>query len=177
MSPSKFYDDQQGRREMHGPRPSVLKISKDSHPIHKVIHTKPRDFMSLVQKLTGMSRPDDDGGDVHVQPKSQDAQKFPVHDMRSVGHHDETSSSSVVTDENCGATTDVQVSSSSVSPIFESPNNYLSDIPLFTPNSLDFLCSADRPYYRYPDLMFSSPNMSSSMSPSVLEVMKGFQDY
>ncbi|XP_027339625.1 nuclear speckle RNA-binding protein B-like [Abrus precatorius] len=69
------------KRELQGPRPSPLRINKDSHKIKKpplapppsqpqapprqpiiiytvspkVIHTTPSDFMSLVQRLTGSS--------------------------------------------------------------------------------------------------------------------------
>ncbi|XP_073003534.1 protein MKS1-like [Typha latifolia] len=72
------------RREIQGPRPTPLRVSKDSHKIKKpplaplpleqaapplqnrqpiiiyevsprVIHTNPNDFMSLVQRLTGAS--------------------------------------------------------------------------------------------------------------------------
>ncbi|KAF9603746.1 hypothetical protein IFM89_037832 [Coptis chinensis] len=64
-------------------------------------------------------------------------------------------------------TTDVQVNSS------PAPNPYLSDVPLFTPNSSDFFCSSS-PFYRYPDHMFSSPNISSSI---FFEVLKGYPDY
>ncbi|OIV97980.1 hypothetical protein TanjilG_14080 [Lupinus angustifolius] len=66
------------RRELQGPRPTPLRINKDSHKIKKpplapapqppprqpiiiytvspkVIHTTPDDFMNLVQRLTGSS--------------------------------------------------------------------------------------------------------------------------
>ncbi|KAK7282630.1 hypothetical protein RIF29_11560 [Crotalaria pallida] len=67
------------RRELQGPRPTPLRINKDSHKIKKpplapsqpqppprqpiiiytvspkVIHTTPNDFMNLVQRLTGSS--------------------------------------------------------------------------------------------------------------------------
>ncbi|KAJ0973340.1 hypothetical protein J5N97_021299 [Dioscorea zingiberensis] len=63
------------QRELQGPRPTPLRLSKDSHKIKKsqtnealpkqpviiymaspkIIHTNPRDFMSLVQRLTGTS--------------------------------------------------------------------------------------------------------------------------
>lgn len=57
------------RKELQGPRPAPLKVRKDSHKIRKahvppqpviiytvspkIIHAKPNDFMSLVQRLTG----------------------------------------------------------------------------------------------------------------------------
>uniref|UniRef100_J3MPK0 VQ domain-containing protein n=1 Tax=Oryza brachyantha TaxID=4533 RepID=J3MPK0_ORYBR len=61
-----------GSREMQGPRPAPLKVSKDSHKIRKpqqlrqpviiytmspkVVHANPADFMSVVQRLTGAPR-------------------------------------------------------------------------------------------------------------------------
>ncbi|EOA32835.1 hypothetical protein CARUB_v10016148mg [Capsella rubella] len=76
---------------LYPPSPSTLKVNKDSHVIKKppapspsssssaaaakprhpviiythtpkIIHTNPKDFMALVQKLTGMSRSDEDPG-------------------------------------------------------------------------------------------------------------------
>ncbi|KAF5197046.1 Vq motif-containing protein [Thalictrum thalictroides] len=148
----------------------------------KIIHTKARDFMALVQKLTGLSHSDDDktaqgNNDVRRGSCLEDTGKR-KNNVKAVGH-DDTTSSSVITDENCGGggITDVhQVNSSSVSPAFDPPNPYLSDIPLFTPNSSDFFCST-RPFYRYPDHMFSSPNMNTAISPAMLEVLKSYPDY
>ncbi|KAL5698065.1 hypothetical protein ACHQM5_029149 [Ranunculus cassubicifolius] len=135
----------------------------------KVIHTKARDFMALVQKLTGMSRSEDNEGAM----QRQDGKK------KVVGQ-DDTTSSSVVTDENCGGggggVTDFQVNSSSISPGFDQvPNPYLSDVPLFAQNSSDFCCSS-RPLYRYPDHIFSSPNMGNTIS-GYPDVLKGYPDY
>ncbi|RRT60577.1 hypothetical protein B296_00017808 [Ensete ventricosum] len=72
--------EQSSRRELHGPRPTPLKVRKDSYKIRKpppaapqqaapppqqrrpiiiytlspkVVHTTPTDFMSVVQRLTG----------------------------------------------------------------------------------------------------------------------------
>ncbi|GAV66299.1 VQ domain-containing protein [Cephalotus follicularis] len=109
MSPAKFHDLQLPKREINGPRPSPLKLHKDSHPIHKpasssnsassssfmsslapvalakkqqpviiythspkIIHTKARDFMALVQKLTGLSRARDETAPPQPQEKDQD---------------------------------------------------------------------------------------------------------
>ncbi|XP_042500235.1 LOW QUALITY PROTEIN: VQ motif-containing protein 20-like [Macadamia integrifolia] len=229
MSPGKFDNDQQARKEINGhqQRPSQLKINKDSHLIQKsssssssttsssfngiaaattkhhqqqqrhhpviiythspkIIHTQARDFMALVQKLTGLSRSDDNQP---VQPQSSQKENGQSSSLEGNNNnnsirpsagavvHEDNESSSVVTDENCGGRGDIQVSSFSVSPpVFESPNPFFSDIPLFTPNSADFFCSP-RPFYRYPDSVFTPSNVRSSISPSVLEVMKGFQEY
>nr|CAN73469.1 hypothetical protein VITISV_000273 [Vitis vinifera] len=196
MSPTKFHDEQQPRKEINGPRPSPLKINKDSHSINKpsstlsfskppaakhqqrhpviiythspkIIHTQARDFMALVQKLTGLSSSSDSvQNNAPAQP--QEAVK--------ASSRDDNESSSVLTDDHCGGAGDAQVSSSSVSPIFNASNPYLADIPLFTPNSTDFFCSPC-PFYRYPDPAFSSPNMANSISPSVFEFMKGLPEY
>ncbi|GLU16571.1 hypothetical protein SLE2022_329980 [Rubroshorea leprosula] len=82
MDPSDFPVNNSPRRELQGPRPTPLRVRKDSykirkpplapHPSHpqqapprqpviiytvspKIIHTSPSDFMNLVQRLTGAS--------------------------------------------------------------------------------------------------------------------------
>lgn len=139
----------------------------------KIIHTKARDFMALVQKLTGLSRSDDEA------PASE-GKKSGGNNVKGHAHEHDTSSS-VVTEENSsgvGGIMDVHVhsssSSSAISPAFDPPNPYLADVPLFTQNpSSDYFCTA-RPFYRYPDHMFSSPSMVNTISPSVLEALKGY---
>nr|DAD35367.1 TPA_asm: hypothetical protein HUJ06_006007 [Nelumbo nucifera] len=145
MSPSQFHDDQQARKEINGPRPSPLKINKDSHFIQKpsssahsssstspsslsavaatasvkqqhqqqrqppviiythspkIIHTQARDFMALVQKLTGLSRSDDQP----VQPQPQESGQVSSSERNNFNTRagDDTESSSLVTDGNCG---------------------------------------------------------------------------
>ncbi|XP_042499610.1 VQ motif-containing protein 20-like [Macadamia integrifolia] len=239
MSPGLFRDDQQAKKEMmNGPRPSPLKINKDSHPIQKpssssmssvpppfngvaavatkqqqnqqrhhpviiythspkIIHTHARDFMALVQKLTGLSRSDDDRSRPVQQPQLQLQEEngggggggggesssseagYNNNNNKTRPSHEDNESSSVVTDENCGGG-EIQVSSSSVShSVYEpSPNPFFSaDIPLFTPNSsADLFCSPRR-LYRFPESLFTPSNRGSSISPSFLEVMKGFPGY
>ncbi|GFS44409.1 hypothetical protein Acr_00g0090180 [Actinidia rufa] len=127
-------------RAINGPRPPQLRIKNDSHVISKkpnrtaehdqnhppiiiyahspkIIHAKPRDFMTLVQKLTGLS------------PRPQ--------------NHE---SSSYLTDESKPASASARVSNSSEtsssSPNFDAaPNQFLVDMPLFTPNSANFFLS------------------------------------
>ncbi|KAF7830653.1 Protein MKS1 [Senna tora] len=71
--------------EVQGPRPSPLKIKKESHKMMKkpiiiytvspkIIHTTPADFMNLVQRLTGSNSSisnilnnDDDGIGAPIQ--------------------------------------------------------------------------------------------------------------
>lgn len=79
MSPSKFTDGDITKGGINGQRSSPLRITKESHLIQKpsparqqqqpviiythspkVIHAQARDFMALVQKLTGLTRTPDD---------------------------------------------------------------------------------------------------------------------
>ncbi|KAA8541230.1 hypothetical protein F0562_025163 [Nyssa sinensis] len=72
----------------------------------KIIHTHPRDFMALVQKLTGLSRSDDDV----PQPKSEPGNDTPEEENKNpkTVSNDDNDSTSVVTDENCGSVGDAQ---------------------------------------------------------------------
>ncbi|XP_010265117.1 PREDICTED: VQ motif-containing protein 8, chloroplastic [Nelumbo nucifera] len=142
----------------------------------KIIHTQARDFMALVQKLTGLSRSEDQSVQSHQDTAGQVSSSKTNNNNIKPGGHDDTESSSVVTDENCVGGGDVQVSSSSISPVSEAPQSYFSDIPLFTPNAAELFC-APRPLYRYPDTVLTPSNIGSSISPSPLEVMKGLQEY
>ncbi|XP_077221409.1 VQ motif-containing protein 8, chloroplastic-like [Tasmannia lanceolata] len=203
MIPSHYNNDQETTREINGHRPSPLKINKESHIIQKtssssssnsitssvtgasgkpplqqqhrhpviiythspkVIHAHARDFMAVVQKLTGLSQSDDPPPPVDAGNASLEENNMRITDNAMLA--------SVLTDENC----DLQVSSASMSPMFDPTNSYFSDIPLFTPNSSEFFCST-RPFYRYPDSGFSPLNMGSSISPSVMEVLKAFPEY
>ncbi|OVA01502.1 VQ [Macleaya cordata] len=152
----------------------------------KVIHTEARDFMALVQKLTGLSHSEDHQPAQHNSLESKpppSSSERNIHNnnknnnVRATGH-DDTTSSSVVTDENCGGIgSDTQVSSSSVSPVMDPISNpYITDIPVFTPNSLDFFYSS-RPFYRFPNSIIPFPNMGNSISHSSSEVTERSQDY
>ncbi|KAK9278766.1 hypothetical protein L1049_028343 [Liquidambar formosana] len=152
----------------------------------KVIHTHPRDFMALVQKLTGLSRSDDGGGSERptTTVKSENGKEMPKEKDKNAkrggggGGNDENSSSSVITDENSGSVgCDGQVNSFFLPPILDPSNPYLSNFHLFTPNSTDFLCSNNQPFYNYTDSLFFSPNMRSSVSSSTLEAMNEFREY
>ncbi|KAF5745258.1 protein MKS1 [Tripterygium wilfordii] len=135
------------RREINCLRPSLLRIHKDSHLIHKstssnswsssvlapkqqqrrpvitythspkIIHTKPEDFMGLVQKLTGRSS----SGDQKIAPQTADSK-----------------SETNVIRENCdGGGVDLN-----------EQNYCLADIPLFTPTSAaHFFCSPNKAYF------------------------------
>ncbi|XP_011015512.1 PREDICTED: uncharacterized protein LOC105119107 [Populus euphratica] len=149
----------------------------------KVIHTQAKDFMALVQKLTGLSRsknqemaPLAQQGQDHqgVVSKGLKAGKGNCNERKHVGHGD-NDSSSISTEENChGAAAGVDIV---VSPFLKPPNApHFADVPLFTPTSSDFFFSP-RPVFRCPDSVFASPKMGNPISPSVLEFIKGLPEY
>ncbi|KAM7464330.1 hypothetical protein LguiA_032451 [Lonicera macranthoides] len=133
----------------------------------KIIHAQARDFMALVQSLTGISP------SLHQSTTQNEDQNV---DVKIVRHDDNESSSSGVTDDKYLIGEIKERSSALVSPISRNPNPYLADMPLFTPNSSDLFCSP-RPLFRYSDMVSSSPNMANSLSPSFLEFMKGLPEY
>ncbi|XP_076937844.1 VQ motif-containing protein 8, chloroplastic-like [Bidens hawaiensis] len=131
---------------INGPRPSPLKLKQESHTIHKhhhhhqqkqipkpviiyihspeTIHTKPHEFMALVQKLTG-----------HSSDKDQEQQQKKNKTLKQDGYDLNVSDDSGVTNE----------SMKSKSPMFKTPSNpCVADIPLFTPNMSDFFFSPQR---------------------------------
>ncbi|KDP20128.1 hypothetical protein JCGZ_05897 [Jatropha curcas] len=147
----------------------------------KIIHTNPKDFMQLVQKLTGLSRPEDDHPPRVKQEKSNSSQDEESKNVRSIGNgNDDNESSSVITEENCGGSiVDGQVNSCFAPPIFDPPNPYMTNIPVFTPNSADFLC-ANQPFFNYTDsLFFNPPSVRSSISSSssTLEGINELREY
>ncbi|KAE8721683.1 VQ motif-containing protein 8 [Hibiscus syriacus] len=157
----------------------------------KVIHTHPKDFMALVQKLTGLSRNEEDhhhhqnhqsAAQNNVaashQPKAEASAEEDSKRIINNNNNDDNDSSSVITDEN----SEGQVNSCFVPPLFDPPAAapFLTNIPIFTPNSADFLCvNHHQPFYNYTDSLFFTPNMRSSISSSSsgLEGMNEFRDY
>lgn len=107
MDPSEYPTDKPSpRRELQGPRPTPLKVRKDSYkikkppmapqpsqppqqpPLHrppviiytvspKVIHTSASDFMALVQRLTGSSSSSSSAAAVSSFPSSPSLSSFP----------------------------------------------------------------------------------------------------
>ncbi|KAF5468583.1 hypothetical protein F2P56_012726 [Juglans regia] len=146
----------------------------------KIIHTQARDFMALVQKLTGVSSTSRSGYGIDVnkttQPPTYKEGNEP--NVMPVSHDDNESTTSALTDENSGGGADFKAGSTSnnMSSIQNQMNQYFSDMPLFTPNTTKFFCSP-RPVFRYPDSGYVSPNFSNSMSPSVFEFMKELPEY
>ena len=158
MSPPKqsFTNDddqrQNPRRLTINARPSPLKIGKESQTIEKqrrqpviiythspkIIHTQARDFMALVQRLTGLS------GGPRVAIKEPGSADCDESNHRNGG----------------------------LDRMLSPANSCLADIPLFTPSGADLniFCSPRRAY-RFDD---AAANVGrSSLSPSVLEFMKG----
>lgn len=124
--------------------------------------------MALVQKLTGMSRADD------PEVKREPAEDEGIKNGKIIISDENESSSVITTDhESIG---DGQVNSSCfVGPIFEPPNPYMANIPVFTPNSADFLCAN---FQHFTDsLYFSNPNLRGSFSSSSSSPMEAINDY
>ncbi|XP_022734518.1 VQ motif-containing protein 8, chloroplastic [Durio zibethinus] len=153
----------------------------------KIIHTQARDFMALVQKLTGFSRSDEVNETAPSRPrknKAKDNSLSPlegdINTKLAANRQEDNDSSSALTDENgCFSVAggDVNNVSSSYVPMTVSPTNpFFADIPLFTPNSAAFFCSP-RPVYKFADNAIVSPSLGNSNSPTLLEFMKGLPDY
>ncbi|KAF5468584.1 hypothetical protein F2P56_012727 [Juglans regia] len=147
----------------------------------KIIHTQARDFMALVQKLTGVSS--SQSGDNISKNKTTsallDMEGNECNLMPVSGQDDSESTTSALANENFGGGADLKSSSSSIndmSPIQNLTNQYSANTPLFTPNTTSFVCSP-RPVFREPDSAYVLPNMGNSMSPSVFEFMKGLSEY
>lgn len=190
MSPSKFQDSEATANGMmiNGSRPSQLRINRDSHSIHKspensshssvqkhstkrpviiythspkIIHAKARDFMALVQKLTGLSRSEDEKTVKSESGSNKDDDE--IKDCgggggKNVGYED-NESSSVLTDEKFEPETKHDFSA--VSP--------MSNSPLLALNSNEFLCSLT------PNSMFQPTNPISHAA--YMDFMNGFPEY
>ncbi|GMP83324.1 hypothetical protein CsSME_00037279 [Camellia sinensis var. sinensis] len=155
MRATKYHGDEKEKMVINGPRPTPLRIiNKGSHVIHKqrnqqhpiitytkspkIIHAKPRDFMALVQRLTGLSS-SSRSSENNETSQSQPRNNTNSYEMKSIKVDDDESSSSLK-DENCGAH---KYSSVLLSPNFNVmlPSQFLADIPLFTPNSANLFLS------------------------------------
>ncbi|KAJ0725101.1 putative VQ motif-containing protein/18/20/21/25 [Helianthus annuus] len=178
MSPTRFLNGDHIQQTksgvaINGPRPTPLKLKQESHTIHKhqqqqpqmigkpiiiymrspkVIHTKPHDFMALVQKLTG----------------------------KSGSKHQEQQKKNKTLEEGYGVSHEMNnIINNSMSPMFNKPlNPFASDMPLFTPNSSDYLFSPSS-FLKLSDVVSSSPNKTTnSSSPgSIVEFMKRLPEY
>ncbi|CAI9787224.1 unnamed protein product [Fraxinus pennsylvanica] len=131
----------------------------------KVIHTQPRDFMALVQKLTGYSpsedEPENDGCD------DENVKKSVI--------NDDNESSSVVTDETINGSI-CTFGDSQVNSLFVPPNPGFNSLPCVHPNSTDILPSAP-PFYNNADSLMFMHRMRSSFSTSTLDAMKDLPEF
>lgn len=153
----------------------------------KIIQTHPRDFMALVQKLTGLSKSEKD-----LQAAATKSPKIEPNEDEQRNHHmnkspnkgimisDDNESTSVITDENgSNSMGDGHVNSCFVPPVFDNQNSCFNNIPLFQPNSYEFMCS-NQPFFNYNhihDPMYYMPNMRSFSSYSALDGLKEFPDH
>ncbi|XP_076900938.1 uncharacterized protein LOC143555236 [Bidens hawaiensis] len=195
MSPKRFLDGEHKQHTksgfvINGPRPTPLKIKQESRTIHrhhhhhqqqqpqirkpiiiytcspKVIHTKPHEFMALVQKLTGKSC------SKHQQQQQQQKNKSLVN-----GHGLKENEICKDFSVDNGRNNVVK----SKSPVFNTPlNMFASDIPLFTPNSSDYNLFSPQGFLKLSDAISStSPNKTTnSFSPgSLVEFMTRLPEY
>nr|XP_043632992.1 VQ motif-containing protein 20-like [Erigeron canadensis] len=144
----------------------------------KVIHTHPRDFMALVQKLTGYTPPPEDPQQQRVGPQRNG--------------EDNESANSVVTEEHGTSVIGPPPPPPHVNSCFVdnncinivAPPHYNFNpsppppVPVFQTNSTDFLCTPSHhhhqlPFYN-PDSMFMNRNSLSSSSS--LRVLKEYPD-
>ncbi|KAL2324097.1 hypothetical protein Fmac_023155 [Flemingia macrophylla] len=183
-----FDEHEQPKKVINGPRPSPLLINKDSHKIRKastidhedaklnkaqpiiiythspkIIHTKAKDFMALVQRLTGRSRTNDDyvSSAASLPQEPSDNFRLSLSDGSNNNTNTETSSALRRGDDS----TNVQRGISCLD---------FADMPLFTPNSSDFFCSS-RPVFKYSDSPYGV--LGSLISPSALEFIKELPEY
>ena len=155
----------------------------------KVIHTQPKDFMSLVQKLTGLSHSDEEEEDDDNLPPQQPSKQESggvIGDKESdresviVVRNEENEASSVITEENnCSSSMgENQVNSCFMAgegPMLEPPlNPYVTMLP---PSSAKFVCSS-QPLMNYSDSLFFSHNLRTSIpSSATFEGRKEFREH
>ncbi|KAI3411393.1 BHLH domain-containing protein [Psidium guajava] len=163
----------------------------------KIIHTQPRDFMALVQKLTGLSRssPDDDPKPTPPRPADAAANSGDGDDAEAksskaaaaaAGIGEDNECSSVITEENCSSIGDGQVNSCfGAASGFEAPNGggnrYLSNPPFLPNDAADFLCSNQPNFYDFNEatvLGFHGNNMRTNfVSYSSFERTNNFREF
>ncbi|GAU14819.1 hypothetical protein TSUD_50310 [Trifolium subterraneum] len=186
--------EQQKKIILNGPRPSPLMIHKPNSsrkpqrvvPIiiytqsPKIIHTKAKDFMALVQRLTGMSPTN------QVLPRQHEVSENNFDSSLSDGSNnigDETTSttSSIVKRENININESCEKGgvTSNVDDQQHSPSNNMmnfADMPLFTPTSYDFFCSnSSKPVYQFSDSPYGI--LGSLISPSGLGFIQDLPEY
>jgi len=184
---AKFYGfHEQPKKVINGPRPSALVINKDSHMIRKpsaqtklqrpqkihpiiiytespkVIHTKAKDFMALVQRLTGRSSTSDSS-------LPQDTSENPGSSLSDASNNNSNETSSSLRRGGESLT-----ENGAVVPCSPSHLDF-ADMPLFTPNPSDLFCSSRSSVFKYSDSPYGV--LGSLISPSALEFMKQLSEY
>ncbi|XP_050374446.1 VQ motif-containing protein 8, chloroplastic-like [Argentina anserina] len=158
----------------------------------KVIHTRPHDFMALVQKLTGLSRSDENQTHkelaayktLHARQVGDHKDDSTIADRSindnetSSGMTDEISGGDIREEENVNVGGDVQADKSCFKASSAGPNRsfsgfspmqqqnqhpYFADIPMFTPTSMN-----QHQYFCSPRPLNRFPDSSSQISPSTL---------
>ncbi|ESW14914.1 hypothetical protein PHAVU_007G028200 [Phaseolus vulgaris] len=182
------------KKVINGYRPSPLVINKDSHMIRKpstcvdaqtklqrpqritpiiiytespkVIHTKAKDFMALVQRLTGRSSTSDNVSTASLPQDTSENLGSSLSDG-SNNNSNETSSALRRGGENL-------FQSGAIVPCSPSHLDF-ADMPLFTPNPSDLFCSSRSSVFKYSDSPYGV--LGSLISPSALEFMKELSEY
>ncbi|KAK7357781.1 hypothetical protein VNO80_17077 [Phaseolus coccineus] len=185
---------EQPKKVINGYRPSPLVINKDSHMIRKpstcvdaqtklqrpqritpiiiytespkVIHTKAKDFMALVQRLTGRSSTSDNVSTASLPQDTSENLGSSLSDG-SNNNSNETSSALRRGGENL-------FESGAIVPCSPSHLDF-ADMPLFTPNPSDLFCSSRSSVFKYSDSPYGV--LGSLISPSALEFMKELSEY
>ncbi|KAI3797482.1 hypothetical protein L1987_32739 [Smallanthus sonchifolius] len=147
-----------------GPPPPVIIYTYSP----KVIHTHPRDFMALVQKLTGYSPPLEAAQPTRDQRQRQDE-----------GDVEDNESSFVVTEEHGGSVNDVVsrvnscfvIGGAGIVPPGPPPykvagfDRCFNPTPVFPANPTNFLCKPTQqlPFYTPDFLLLNRNSLSSSL--------------
>ncbi|KAF7113352.1 hypothetical protein RHSIM_RhsimUnG0134900 [Rhododendron simsii] len=181
MSTTTIHVQEKRKRPINDPHPTPLRIKEDSHvikkpsfssqkqtrspklcglitnaPPPKIIHANAREFKTLVQRLTGLSRPNE------VIKNG----KRPTNDV-DVDHRCKGSSSSFNPIHECYLTSHPYLVDMPYPYLGHDIPNYLTDLSLsLVPNST-CLSSSPLPVYTYAEtISFSTlPNIGSSISP------------
>ncbi|KAK1406550.1 hypothetical protein QVD17_41970 [Tagetes erecta] len=170
---STAYDTVANKTQPPPPPPPVIIYTHSP----KVIHTHPRDFMALVQKLTGYT------------PSKEETQPTEDQDRRQrqeQGNMEDNESSSGVTEEHGSSVNDVpQVNSCFVdhAGVGVAPPPYkvagfdpcYNPAPAFRANSTNFLCAPTHqlPFYNHDSMLLNRNSLSSSSS---LRALRGYPD-
>ncbi|KAM3380360.1 hypothetical protein P3S68_005933 [Capsicum galapagoense] len=132
----------------------------------KVIRTNPRDFMSLVQKLTGLS------GHHHPNPHPNTSTYDDEHESTLDENNNGSCSAGVSTP---GRPTFDRLNSTTID---ENEGGDSQDIFNDLEDSLDFLCSAkEPPISNYTDSFFFTSTIETSITSSSFESMKEFSHF